>query len=119
MEPDRGGPKFIFAGFLPLAIMGTLLWQSIFTVSGFPVTPCREGLSCGLDKALGIASVSVMLLLVFLVLDEFRLTIYWVKGLTKFKRMNWSGVGGKEREGLGDQIRDLVHERLKIGLVAE
>jgi len=91
----------------------------IFSITGFPVIPCRGTLSCNLDRILTIASVSSMLLLIFLVLDEFRLTILWIKGLTEIKNMSWHGILEDQHLKFGEQLNYLAHEGFKIKLIAE
>jgi len=91
----------------------------IFSITGFPVTPCRGTLSCNLDRILTIASVSSMLLLIFLVLDEFRLTILWIKGLTEIKNMSWHGIPEDQHSKFGEHLNYLAHEGFKIKLIAE
>lgn len=53
----------------------------VFVLTGIPDAPTRGAISFYVDKALVILSVSSMLILLFVVLDEFRMCNYWIQGL--------------------------------------
>jgi hypothetical protein len=114
-----GQPKGRWYRALSLWLLFMAFGSLIFSITGFPVTPCRGALSCGLDKALVITSVSTMLLLIFLVLDEFRLTVFWIKGLTQIKNMSWAGIIGSHHKKISERLKLLSHESFKIELIAE
>jgi hypothetical protein len=114
-----GQPKGRWYRALSLWLLFMAFGSMVFSITGFPVTPCRGALSCGLDKALVITSVSSMLLLIFLVLDEFRLTVFWIKGLTRIKNMSWAGITGDHDMKTSERLNLLSHESFKIELIAE
>lgn len=116
---DLGQPEKRWYRALSAWLLFMAFGSLIFSITGFPVTPCRGDLSCSLDKVLTITSVSSMLLLIFLVLDEFRLTIYWLKGLIQIKNMNWAGISENQHLKLSENLKYLSHERFKIELIAE
>jgi len=116
---ELGQPKGRWYRALSLWLLFMAFGAMVFSITGFPVTPCRGALSCGLDKALVITSVSSMLLLIFLVLDEFRLTVFWIKGLTQIKNMSWSEIAGVHDMKISERLNLLSHESFKIELIAE
>ncbi|MFV1984743.1 MAG: hypothetical protein ACC657_14455 [Thiohalomonadales bacterium] len=60
----------------------------VFQIFGLPEVPCRGVASCNIDILMLMISIPTMLLLIFFVLDELRLSIFWIKGLSKHS-MEW------------------------------
>ena len=81
-------------------------------------SPCRGKIDCDLDTLLVKTSVLGMLFLLFLVLDAYRLCIYWMRGLNTHS-VYWDDVRIDKTEATMQIPRKCSVALNKINLIAE
>ncbi len=116
---ELGFPRYRALRSLTLLLLFMSFAALIFSLTGFPISPTRGPASFYVDKIMVITSVPVMLILIFMVLDEFRMCIYWIQGLRRYQ-FDWGKIDVKKktlRMGTFETGPDM--EWVKIQLIAE
>jgi len=116
---ELGSPRERWYRTLTLLLIFMAFASLVFSITGFPHSPVRGKAGFVADKVMIIFSVPAMLVLIFLVLDEFRMCIYWMKGLRRYS-FDWGEMRiQRKSEDMGTLSAAPDMEWMKIQLIAE